>query len=101
MIPALLALTLGTFAMKGIGPILLAGRDLPAWLDRYASAAAVTLLAALLVTQAVADGSTISLDARIPGVAVAGILLWRRAPVLVVILGAAATTAVLRTLGLP
>lgn len=99
MIPALVVLAVGTLVMKGVGPFLLAGRELPAWLDRYANAAAVTLLAALLVTQAAATDTTVVIDARVVGVAVAGLLLWLRAPVLLVIFGAAGVTALVRALG--
>ena len=36
------------------------------------------------------------LDARVPALAVAALLVWRRAPFLVVVLAAAATAALLR-----
>jgi hypothetical protein len=38
------------------------------------------------------------LDARTPALAVAAVLVWRRAPFLVVVLAAAATAALLRAL---
>ena len=38
----------------------------------------------------------LTIDARSAGVAVAAVLIWRRAPIIVVILAAAATTALLR-----
>ena len=36
------------------------------------------------------------LDARLPAVLVAGVLVWRRAPLLVVVLAAGGTAALLR-----
>jgi len=54
------------------------------------------LLAALVVTQAPGSGQSISLDARLVGMAAAGIALWRKAPTLVVIVVAAAATALTR-----
>jgi hypothetical protein len=51
------------------------------------------------VTQALASGQSISLDARLVGMAAAGIALWRRAPILVVIVVAAAATALTRLFG--
>ncbi|NEA91734.1 AzlD domain-containing protein, partial [Actinospica acidiphila] len=39
--------------------------------------------------------------ARPAGVAVGGVLAWRRAPFVVVVLGAAAATAALRAAGVP
>ena len=49
-------------------------------------------------TQAI-DGSTITLDARVPGVLAALIALILRAPFLVVIISAAAVTAAVRAMG--
>ena len=45
---------------------------------------------------AFADGHSLHLDARAPALAVAGVLVVRRAPFLVVICAAAATAAALR-----
>ncbi len=42
--------------------------------------------------------SRLVLDARAPAVLVAGVLVWRRAPFLVVVLAAGATAAILRLL---
>jgi hypothetical protein len=39
------------------------------------------------------------IDARLPALVVAGVLVWRRAPFLVVVLAAAATAALLRAVG--
>ena len=57
------------------------------------------LLAALILTQTLGDGQHLVLDARVPALAVAAVLVWRRAPFLVVVLAAAATAALLRALG--
>ncbi len=59
---------------------------------------APALLAALVVTQTLGSGRHLQIDARLLGVAVAGIALWRKAPVLVVIVAAAAATAIVRLL---
>lgn len=56
----------------------------------------VGLLAALVVVQGLADGSAISLDARIAGLGVAAFLLWRNVPFLPMLIAAAATTALVR-----
>jgi hypothetical protein len=57
---------------------------------------AIPVLAALVVAQTVDGGERIVLDARVPAVGVAAVLVWRRAPFLVVVLAAAATAALLR-----
>jgi branched-subunit amino acid transport protein len=60
---------------------------------------AVPLLAALILVQTLGDGHRLGIDARVPALAVAGVLVWRRAPFLVVVLAAAGTAALLRALG--
>jgi hypothetical protein len=59
----------------------------------------VALLSALIGIWTLVDGSTITLDARVPGVLAALVALLLRAPFLVVIVTAAAVTAIVRALG--
>jgi branched-subunit amino acid transport protein len=87
-----------TVAVKGLGPVLLGGRALPARLTGVVELLAPALLSALVVTQALADGRSVSPDARLVGVAAAALALWLRAPVMVVIVVAAAATALTRLL---
>jgi hypothetical protein len=61
--------------------------------------AAVVLLVALVAVQALTSGHGFAGYARLSGVLVGGLLAWRRAPFIVVVCGAAATTAVLRLAG--
>ncbi len=58
----------------------------------------VALLAALVAVQTLGAGSGIVVDARVPAVGVAAVLLALRAPFIVVIVAAAATAALLRLL---
>jgi branched-subunit amino acid transport protein len=93
----LIALVAGvTFAIKGAGPATMGERQLPAHLTGVVVLLAPALLAALVVTSALADGDQWLAGANTVGVACAGLLLWRRAPVIVVVLGAAAVTALIR-----
>ena len=87
---------LGTIAIKAIGPVLLGGRALPARVTGIVELLAPALLGALVATQALGNGRTLVLDERLIGLAAAGIALWRKAPMLVVIVAAAAATAVAR-----
>jgi branched chain amino acid efflux pump len=91
-----LAVGTATVAIKSLGPVLLGGRPLPSAVTGVVELLAPAVLAALVVTQALASGQSISLDARLVGMAAAGIAVWRRAPILVVIMAAAAATAVTR-----
>jgi branched-subunit amino acid transport protein len=85
-------------AIKALGPVLLGGRPLPARLDGVIGLLAPSLLAALVVTQTFGNGRALALDARLVGVSVAAIALWLRTPVLVVVILAAAATALTRLL---
>ena len=68
-------------------------------LVRVAALVTVSLLTALAVTQTLTSGEQIVLDARILALAIAAVLLWRKAPFIVVVAAAAATAAGLRALG--
>lgn len=59
----------------------------------------VALLAALVAVQVWAQGPSLTLDARTAGLGFAVAALLLRAPFLVVVVGAAATAAVLRQFG--
>ena len=87
-----------TIAIKAAGPVLLAGRRLPAPAHRTLALLAPALLAALVVTNAVGSGQRIVLDARLAGLAAAVFLMWRRAPVLLVVVVAAVVTATVRAI---
>ncbi len=65
---------------------------------RVAALLPVALLAALIALQAATDGKAIALDARLAGLAVAVVAQWRKAPFLVVVGLACATTALVRLL---
>ncbi|MCD7444427.1 AzlD domain-containing protein [Streptomyces lincolnensis] len=96
----MLALAVGTYAFRLVGPVLHGRVELSARVQELLSAGAIVLLVALLTTGALTEGGGFAGWARPAGVLVAGVLAWRRAPFAVVVLGAAATTAVLRVMGL-
>lgn len=96
---AVLAASVLCLGLKATGYLLPAH-----WLDaprpaRVADLLTVALLSALVVVQTVGAGQAIVVDARLPAVAVAALLLWARAPFLVVVVGAAVTAALLRLWG--
>lgn len=63
---------------------------------RVAALIPVALLGALVGVQTFSSGSELTLDARVPALILAGVLLVLRAPFLVVVFGSAAFAAVLR-----
>lgn len=86
----------GTLLLKGLGPALLGGRPLPKVLAGPVSVLAPALLAALVVINAFTSGERLLLDERAVGLLVAAIAIWLRAPPLLVVILAAATTGILR-----
>jgi branched-subunit amino acid transport protein len=95
----LLALCAISYALKAIGPLLAGGRQLGPQVRRALDLVPVPLLAALILVQTIGSGHRLVIDARLPALVVAAVLVWRRAPFLVVVLAAAATAALLRALG--
>ena len=93
------ALCASSNALMAVGPLLAGGRELGPQARRALDLVAVPLLAALILVQTLGDGHRLVIDARVPALAVAAVLVWRRAPFLVVVLAAAGTAALLRALG--
>jgi uncharacterized membrane protein len=93
------ALSAGTYAFRFSGPLLRRRVTLSPRFTNLLEAAAVVLLAALVATTALTEGHGFAGYARPAGVLVGGVLAWRKAPFLVVVIAAAATAAVLRLLG--
>ncbi len=98
---AVAALAAGTYAFRLAGPLARRRLRLPARFNRLLTAAAAVLLTALVATAALTQGHGFAGWARPAGVLVGGILALRRAPFPIVIIVAAATTAVLRLCGVP
>lgn len=96
--PALLVLAACAYAMKALGPVLLADRELPPRVNDLLALIAVPLFGALILVQTITDGRHYVVDSRLAGVAVAAVAVWRRAPFVVVVLLAAATSAAVHAL---
>jgi branched-subunit amino acid transport protein len=89
---------LATIAIKAAGPLLVGGRELPTRLQWMLDHLPPALLAALIVTQALGDERRLAFDPRLLGLAAAVIALAVRAPILLVLVAATATTALARLL---
>ena len=101
LVLATVVLGVGTYAFRVSGPLLRSRVTLSAEVERLMAVAAVVLLTALVATATLVQGHGFAGFARLAGVAVGGVLAWRRAPFVVVVVAAAGTTAVLRLLGVP
>lgn len=94
----ILGSALVTFAIKAAGPVALGGRDLPVWFTSVVVLLAPALLAALVATQALADGDRLAIGADTAGVAAGGLAFWRTRSIVACVLVAPAVTALLRAL---
>jgi branched-subunit amino acid transport protein len=92
----LIVMTVGTFALKSAGPLVLGDRALPSRVQQVVDLLPAALLAALTIVSTVGDGRAIVVDARLAGLLVAGVALWRRLPFVVVIVLASTATALVR-----
>ncbi len=87
-----------TFAIKAVGPVALGGRELPGWFIGVVGLLAPALLAALVATQALADGERLAVGADTAGVAAGGLVAWRTGSIVACVIVAAGVTAGLRAL---
>jgi len=101
LVVGILVLAIGTFSLRLAGPLLRTRFELPDRAQQVMAAAAIVLLAALVATAALTDGHGSAGVARPVGVLVGGVLAWRKAPFVLVVVAAAATAAGLRLLGVP
>ena len=84
------------YAFKAIGPVVIGRRTLAPELTQVLELVAVPVLAGLILVETLDGGGRLVIDARVPAMCVAALLVWRRAPFLVVVFAAAATAALLR-----
>ena len=85
-----------TMVFKAAGPVLLGTRRLPPRIASVVEVLAPAMLAALVVTQTIGGDREIVLDVRLAGIAAGGVAVWLRAPLLAVMVVAAATAALIR-----
>jgi branched-subunit amino acid transport protein len=102
VIAVIVALAVGTYAFRLAGIVLRDRLDLPERVTKVLPIAAAALLAALAgTTMLFTQAGDWAGYARPAGVLVGALLAWRRAPFVLVVVGAAATAALLRLAGVP
>lgn len=92
------ALGLTAYGFKALGLVVIGDRRLPPVLDRCVALIPVALIAALVMKDTFSVGQHLQVDARAAGVGVAVVAAWRRAPFVVVVVLAAAVTALVRAM---
>ena len=91
-------MAIATFAIKAARPIALGGRELPERFSGVIALLAPALLAALVVTQSLADGKELTIGDDTAGVVAGGLVAWQTGSVIGCVIAAAAVTAGLRAL---
>lgn len=99
MIITVVIASLAVYSWKLFG-YLVPERFISNRLRQFSDRVTITLLAALVGLQGIAVGNELQLDARLPALVVAGVLLALRVPYIAVVASAAAVAAGLRYLGL-
>ncbi len=93
---AVLSLAVLCVFMRVAIPLGLGDRR-PPWFERAMASALPALLAAFVVAGTMADGERLVIDERLAGLAAAAVVVALRGHVLLAVLAAAVTTALLRT----
>ena len=89
-------LSVGAYAFKMLGFVVVGSRKLPDVLSRCLMLIPAALLAALVFNSSFTDGQSYAMDERAIGLGVAIIAAWRKLPLIVVVILGAATTVFLR-----
>lgn len=92
------ALALGVYAQRAAGALLVDTERLsPRW-RHVLDALPVAIISAVVALATVSDDGELGIDARAAGVAVAALCAWRKLPMFVTVVAAAATTAAIRAM---
>ena len=91
-------LSLGAYAFKVLGFVVIGSRKLPRPLERCLLLIPAALLAALVVKDTFSTQQTLAVDERAVGLAVALLCVWRKRSLVVAVVAAATATALLRAI---
>lgn len=93
---AIALLAIGVYGQRALGAAAIDTARLdPRW-QRVLTALPLAIISAVIALQAVTADRSLTIDARLAGLTVAALCAWRRLPLLVTVLSAAAATAALR-----
>lgn len=91
-------LAIGVYGQRMIGATAVDTRRLDQRWQRVLTALPLAIIAAVVALQTFTTDRSLTVDARVVGLMVAAGCAWRRLPLLVTVLAAAATTAGIRAL---
>ncbi len=99
MITSVIIASLAVYSWKLLG-YLIPERFITDKFRDFAERVTVALLAAMVMIQGFTIQGEVVIDARLPALLVAAVLLWLRAPYILVVIAGAAVAGILRLLGL-
>jgi len=91
-------LAVGVYGQRAIGAVAIDTSRLDQRWQRVISSLPLAIIIAVIALQTVTADRSFTIDSRLAGIAVAGLCAWRRLPLLVTVLAAAATTAAIRAM---
>jgi len=92
------ALAAGVYAQRAAGALLVDTERLSLRWRRVLDVLPLAIISAVVALATLSDDGELIVDARAAGVVVAAICAWRKMPMFVTVLAAAATTALLRAI---
>ncbi len=98
MILSVILASLAVYSWKLLG-YLIPERFITDKFKDFAERVTVALLAAMVMIQGFTTQGEVVVDARLPALAVAALMLWLRAPYILVVIAGAAVAGILRLLG--
>ena len=98
MILSVIIASLAVYSWKLLG-YLIPERFITDKFKDFAERVTVALLAAMVMIQGFTTQGEVVVDARLPALAVAALMLWLRAPYILVVIAGASVAGVLRLLG--
>ena len=98
MILSVIIASLAVYSWKLLG-YLIPERFITDKFKDFAERVTVALLAAMVMIQGFTTQGEVVVDARLPALAVAALMLWLRAPYILVVIAGAAVAGILRLLG--
>ena len=93
---SVVAVGVGTVALKAVGPVGVAGRRLPPRVEQLLGMVGPAILAALVVSETFARGRSLVVDARLAGAAAGVVAVALRLPIWAVVVAGALATALVR-----
>jgi len=98
MILSVIIASLAVYSWKLLG-YLIPERFITVKFKDFAERVTVALLAVMVMIQGFTTQGEVVVDARLPALAVAALMLWLRAPYILVVIAGAAVAGILRLLG--